>query len=665
MMVVGSAITVHAQDRVGYGLWMNAAFLLPNADFRAFPGVPSCCPAYVDGSGNGFLAGVSMDVPIVSNFRLTLRAGFSIANQILSRDEETVVSGNRPGVFRHSVDASLNDVVFEPLLKYSIASPVWILGGLQATFAVRRSFSQSEQIIQPLDEVFPNGSSTQNEVSNADIPNARAFGLSLLIGAGIDLPLNTSATVVLSPEILYSYGLTNLVDEVSWKNNAVRIGATLAWMPIPPVMMYERQDRDVIDTVIRRSRRIVESVLVQGTESIREEILTKDTLTITIHTNTRTDTLFIPDGYPADIAGDGEVSISTSTTIVQHYTPLLNTIYFDDGQEVIPDRYVRLGRETTAAFADSIRLMRTPIQAHRSMLNIIGYRLQQDSRAVVTIAGATSMEGADLVSPQIALRRAQVVRDYLVTVWKIERDRIRVTAEDLPLKAARRGTAAGDAENRRVTITSTDYSIVRPISLLDTVLLSTGIAKASVYGEAVRQPGTISVKIGDLDFGPDQPYEKSLTSEQCRILREQEAVVLSVNYTDEFARVTKAQRTIPIEQTRMKDSVPAVRRHTLAIFPIGTTNLDSRQNESIGQFARTVGSEDVVEVFGYADNVGDARRNQQIANERAEAVAQVLKSAGVYPIIKGIVVDASSIDGQPEYRVLQRSGEVVLRRNSR
>lgn len=662
LIVVCSSLVLHAQERVGYGLWAESALLMPNADFRAFPGVPSCCPAYIDGEGLGFLFGLSVDLPIVERLRLTFRAGYSLASSTLTREEETVVLGNRPGVFTHSVDASLHDVVFEPLMRFAVAAPFWVTSGVLASFAIKRSFSQSEQITQPLDAVFPNGSSTQNEITDADIPNARAFGLSLLIGAGVDLPLNERATVVLSPEIMYSYGVTNLVDEVSWKNNAVRIGATLTWMPILPVMMYERQDRDVIDTVIRSSRKIVESVIVKGAVSTIEEVLVKDTLTITIHTNTRTDTLFIPDGYPADIAVDGEVSIFTLATVQQQFTPLLNTIYFDDGQEAIPDRYVRLGGGTTAAFADSMQQTRTLLEAHRSLLNIVGYRMQQGSRAVLTITGATSMEGADLVSPQIALRRAQVVRDYLETVWKIERDRIRVTAEDLPMKAARRGTAAGDAENRRVTITSTDDSILSPIKRVDTSMYSSGIARASVTGQAAGQPGVLSVKVGDLEVWTDPPFERSLTPEQCRILNELDAVTLTASYTDEAARVTTTNRTIAVREDRVYVRDSNVRRSTLAIFPIGTTSLDQPQKESLKEFARTIGPDDEVKVYGYADNVGDPLRNQQIATERAEAIARVLISMGLSPVAEGVVVNAPSTEGQPEYRALQRNGEVIRKR---
>lgn len=108
-----------AQLFPAYGAFGNYNLNMYQADFRSFPGVPSCCPQYENGTGSGFTVGLLYELSLADQFRLALRAGYATRNGTMKRTEATVVAGNLPGIFEHQVDATLADIGIEPLVGYN------------------------------------------------------------------------------------------------------------------------------------------------------------------------------------------------------------------------------------------------------------------------------------------------------------------------------------------------------------------------------------------------------------------------------------------------------------------------------------------------------------------------------------------------------------------
>src|SRR5690606_30451209 len=98
-------------------------------------------------------------------------------------------------------------------------------------------------------------------------------------------------------------------------------------------------------------------------------------------------------------------------------------------------------------------------------LNIIGMRLRENPRATVTITGCNNDTDTENNNTALSEARAEVVRDYLVTVWRVGSEQITVKAQNLPDKPANNDGADGQAENRRVEITSSNYDILQPVSI--------------------------------------------------------------------------------------------------------------------------------------------------------------------------------------------------------
>ena len=226
-----TAAPAHAQQSPAYGFFSDYNFNLYQADFRSFPGVPSCCPQYEDGTGGGLAIGLFYELPLAGQVRLALRGGYMTRSGAMKRTENTVVTGNVPAVFEHQVEASLADVGLEPLVGVNLFSSLWLSVGGRIAAVTSKQFSQREMIISPKVGVFPNGSSKRNEITDQPIPGAASVYGAIIGGLGYDVPLNSTRTLILSPEILFTLGITPVVSDVSWHSNAVRCGITLKYVP--------------------------------------------------------------------------------------------------------------------------------------------------------------------------------------------------------------------------------------------------------------------------------------------------------------------------------------------------------------------------------------------------------------------------------------------------
>jgi hypothetical protein len=102
----------------------------------------------------------------------------------------------------------------------------------------------------------------------------------------------------------------------------------------------------------------------------------------------------------------------------------------------------------------------TPMDIHWQTLNIIGTRLREHPDVTMRISGRTS--GEEIDSVQLATDRATAVRDYLISVWNIDPERITI-ADTGTIPPASEVTEDGREENRRVEFSFSSDVITRPV----------------------------------------------------------------------------------------------------------------------------------------------------------------------------------------------------------
>ena len=144
---------------------------------------------------------------------------------------------------------------------------------------------------------------------------------------------------------------------------------------------------------------------------------------------------------------------------VEEIYPLFRTLFFDAGEFEPPERYRRF---TSAAgrheFSD-VTIPGGTIQKYHQILNIIGFRMREYPETGVELAcGYTNERGE---SAELAEERGRWVREYLIGIWGIDPDRVRLsTVRELRCLPSDTLTAA---ESRYVRFESDDWELCRPV----------------------------------------------------------------------------------------------------------------------------------------------------------------------------------------------------------
>jgi outer membrane protein OmpA-like peptidoglycan-associated protein len=430
---------------------------IPNkADFRSFPGVPSCCPLYQDGSGSGFTAGLLYELPLADQFRLALRAGYSSRSGTMKRTENTTVAGNIPGIFEHQVDASISDIGIEPLLQYNPFASLWLNLGGRMAFVSTKNFSQKETIVSPANGIFPSGSSRRNVVSDQEIPDGSSLYAAVVGGISYDLPLNVKNTLILAPEVLYSLGITPVVSGLTWSSNSLRVGIALKYSPLPSKEPVQRFDKKQIIDTVRKESVIAVSSVVQGKELFTSTSQEIGDVIVTTETMRRTDTLLVPQkaqtttpnipqkqvALSATVSASGVESDGTETATVKLeveefasvlMTPLLNYIFFDDNSSTLPSRYKQLDEKGIERFREEKVNNPNRLSTYYQILNIIGKRMRQNPDATVTLIGCNADIGAEKGNLALSKQRAEAVKEYIVSKWNVPESQFKIETRNLPL----------------------------------------------------------------------------------------------------------------------------------------------------------------------------------------------------------------------------------------
>ena len=178
--------------------------------------------------------------------------------------------------------------------------------------------------------------------------------------------------------------------------------------------------------------------------------------------------------------GDIQFSVKAPKLIpverkVKETFPMRNYVFFDEGSNNIPQRYVRLTKEGANAFKEEQLLHPEPkdiagrskrqMTTYHNVLNILGDRLRRNSNAAVMLIGSSDKGSS---AGKVA---ADAIKRYLVDVFEIEGTRIKTEGRDKPAIPSYQpgGTRELDLvvpEDRRVEITSTTPALLEPVQII-------------------------------------------------------------------------------------------------------------------------------------------------------------------------------------------------------
>jgi outer membrane protein OmpA-like peptidoglycan-associated protein/Mg-chelatase subunit ChlD len=326
-------------------------------------------------------------------------------------------------------------------------------------------------------------------------------------------------------------------------------------------------------------------------------------------------------------------------------SPMLGHIYFSKGSSELSSQYLRLaGPEETAAFDE--HRFRDTLEKYYQVLNIIGKRMIDHPEASLTLTGCNDNIGAEKKNLKLSTARAETVRNYLQDAWGIAPERILIEARNLPKMPSTSRLEEGQAENRRVEITSENPAILdlirstyfatridaSALTLKPVVTAPHGVDRWTVIAANSRQklgeqagegvpPAEIKMPVntGDLNemaTGGDIKVRMEVQDRKGQELA-MTASPVRINF------IQTSQRLAEKQEYRMQE------KYALILFDFDSDKIDARNQEIVKAIVSRIKElpQATVDIVGHTDNIGKEDYNIKLSERRAMAVYNSLKEA--------------------------------------
>ncbi len=649
-----------------FGTFFDYELLFHTANFKKLPGIPNCCPRFEEGNGNGFSIGVLGEYSFLP--RLSIGTYFFYRNfgGNLSKIEPTaLIYQGKPleGEFEHQIKSKFTDVGVKPYISFNPVFDLYLSINFEFGYSLTTWFEQAEKIVKPkgigtfLDS---NGNDTRSRIRNqffGKIPEATSFHQSIAATIYYELPLNKHSTYRLVPKIGFSYGLNELVLESSWKIKSLFAGLSIKYQPIPkpqPTKLFRKEYR--VDTLKIFVKDIpFDTIFKLGTENLFTQTLENNTEILEVESYRRTDTMFIKkaplltgtlslvgiDSLGAEIT-DPEILVEEF--VFNRLDPLLNYVFFDENSSEIPGRYKLLSSEQTKQFTIDNLFYDSTIEIYYNLLNIVAKRLMTYKDATIRLVGCNSNTGVEKGNLVLSRKRAESIRNYLVTNWNIDSTRIKIEVNNLPSKPSTPiDEPAKMEENQRVEIYSDTYEILEPV-FVRRVENKVSPEQLKFRLNWTSESGVKKITLVASQTGADTLIEKEYESDFPNsifwdINQTQERIpkhAIPINFKVEILGLdgnqvtlfgkTKPLKVITVEKKRAELIGDfELEQFGLILFDFDKATIEDNHLRIIDFIKSRLKPESQIEIEGFTDRIGDAEYNRLLSERRAIATKNVLK----------------------------------------
>lgn len=331
--------------------------------------------------------------------------------------------------------------------------------------------------------------------------------------------------------------------------------------------------------------------------------------------------------------------------IVKESYPLLPIMFFDSNNSQVPQRYYLFtDTEQCKKFNDST-IPGGTLNKYYHLLNIIGYRMRNNPLGSITLKGSylKSRESAT-----VAKERVEVIKKYLVDIWKIESQRIQAKPAQVVILPANDTMLA--EESMCVEITSNDWEIMRPITQIDAryypqpdsihFLMENTISVDSITDRyiEIRRHNKIWAILPERQFVADTsaPYNWGKENNE-DILPTDEAPFITqlVILTKGGRRLVSDTVSIPIliydnERKIRAGLVDSVKdRFILNLFSIGNSQLSKHEKQIIKTYIiPEIFRSSKINITGYCSS-WEPSKLKGLGVNRAKAVEKAIRNSGM------------------------------------
>jgi outer membrane protein OmpA-like peptidoglycan-associated protein len=582
----------HIGGRLGYEAARHATV----QDVRSIDGD---CGRFVDGKGQGISASVLGEIELFTWLRGTMRFCYAPLGGSLTAicDNGIIVPTGKDNEFVPLVREYKRDIT----LRYGLVElgvklmplelPVYLSAAISVGAPIfGAAWSQDERIVSPVGALFPDFT-TRRSNGGGDYTNTQ-LRTALLGGIGYAIPLRTN--VEFSPELLYSYPLTNVTVSDRWNISYLSAGATLTWRfelaesvppPAPPVEPPPPPPPVPLPPVAR-------------------------------------------------IGAATDASIDIVQTFVTETYPLLPYVFFGQGSASLQEHYRTRSKHDTAAFSESA-LPRKTLDIYYHLLDIMGRRLQTNPSIQIKLVGSTDDKDTERGDTALARRRAEAVKSYFTGAWSIDPKRIAVTTARLPQFPSTLQFAEGDEENRRVEILSSSDELFRPVvherlsefeitpPVLEIALGAEGSSKIARWSLNIRLGAETVGAFGE-SGAPPSALRWRLDDAVAARAGASDALNAVLTITDEKGLTGSSTLAIPV---RKKQNSYEVGRLSLIVFDFDRSDILPHNQRMIRGFvAEAIHPTSSVTITGSTDRLGEEEHNVELSSARAENVKRILLS---------------------------------------
>jgi len=319
-------------------------------------------------------------------------------------------------------------------------------------------------------------------------------------------------------------------------------------------------------------------------------------------------------------------------------SPMLGHIYFDEGSDAIPERFVRYTYpDQTAAFDET--QLRGTLEKYYQVLNLLGKRLSENPDASITLIGCNANSGSEKGDKKLSTQRAEAVHAYLQTAWNIAPERITIEARNLPEAPSSSRLDEGRAENRRVEIRSEHPALLdvvrstyistdidaRSLTLRPTLDTAYGFTRWQVAASAGGQ------NLAELsgEGSPATEITVPLRLTDLSALAAVGSVAIAMEVEDRKGQTLKlSPAPLPVhlietkERLAKKEEYRVQEKYALILFDFDSDALGERNQKIVGEIVARIRElpEASVAIVGHTDTIGNDDYNLKLSERRAKAV---------------------------------------------
>ena len=343
--------------------------------------------------------------------------------------------------------------------------------------------------------------------------------------------------------------------------------------------------------------------------------------------------------------GDADFAIRAPKLIpierrIHETFPMRTNVFFDEGSDVIPKRYILLSKDEASHFKEEQLLTPEPkdltgrsrrqLVTYHNVLNVIGDRMRLHPNATVTLTGSSQRGAAN------GRTIAEAVKQYLVNVFGIEERRIVAEGREKPLVPSVQTGASHELElvtpeDRRVDITSPSAEILEPVQIVSLQEDPLDSDVIFTVPDAETKFSSWSVEVADQSgavkhFGPFTRGEERISGRTILSGAMKGSYTISMVGTTKDGETVRNERKVDLQRTDQPDEELGLRFSIVFEFDQSRT-VATYERFLTSTVAPLITEGASVIIHGHTDIIGEESHNLKLSRDRAEETMNVLQRA--------------------------------------